>query len=226
VANFIIFWWLCSGCSASKQTLTSARLDVHELAHEGKLKLGSHGWLFGAICFEVTGGPDARQLVLEFPRKSASGEPLAFTADDCLLLAERQFWRAIPHVHVRRMQPPSARSVCLVERQHLVFLLPQCAVITYQSTMGHRWDRSARCVEKLRARLRWGASGTIPIKPLGMHERTYQQILGMLAYHEAVRNLGASYALKFRPDQHRAHLWRQWAWILNFRKRCFGLSSR
>jgi hypothetical protein len=78
----------------------------------------------------------------------------------------------------------------------------------------------------LRARLRWGASGTIPIKPLGMHERTYQQILGMLAYHEAVRNLGASYALKFRPDQHRAHLWRQWAWILNFRKRCFGLSSR
>jgi hypothetical protein len=125
VANFIIFWWLCSGCSASKQTLTSARLDVHELAHEGKLKLGSHGWLFGAICFEVTGGPDARQLVLEFPRKSASGEPLAFTADDCLLLAERQLWRAIPHVHLRRMQPPSARSVCLVERQHLVFLLPQ-----------------------------------------------------------------------------------------------------
>ena len=76
MANFIIFWWLCSGCSASKQTLTSARLDVHELARDGKLKLGTHGWLFGAIWFEVTGGPDARQLVLEFPRKSASGEPL------------------------------------------------------------------------------------------------------------------------------------------------------
>jgi hypothetical protein len=53
-----------------------ARLDVHELAHEGKLKLGTRGWLFGAIWFEVTGGPDAQQLVLGFPRKSANGEPL------------------------------------------------------------------------------------------------------------------------------------------------------
>jgi hypothetical protein len=34
-------------------------------------------------------------------------------------------------------------------------------------------------------------------------------ILGMLAYHEAVRKQGASYARKSRPDQHRAHLWRQ-----------------
>jgi hypothetical protein len=37
----------------------------------------------------------------------------------------------------------------------------------------------------------------------------YQRILGMLAYHEAVRKRGASYARKYRPDQHRAHLWRQ-----------------
>src|SRR5262249_11549165 len=70
-------------------------------------------------------------------------------------------------------------------------------------------DRSARRVEKLRARLEWGAHNTVPIKPRGMHERTYQRILGMLAYHEAVRKLGASYARKDRPDQHRAHLWRQ-----------------
>src|SRR4051794_12477079 len=53
-----------------------ARLDVHELAREGKLKLGTRGWLFGAIWFEVTGGPDAQQLVLGFPGKSANGEPL------------------------------------------------------------------------------------------------------------------------------------------------------
>ena len=33
----------------------------------------------------------------------------------------------------------------------------KCAGITYQSTMGHRWDRSARRVEKLRARLDWRA---------------------------------------------------------------------
>ena len=58
--------------------------------------------------------------------------------------------------------------------------------------MGHRWDRSARRVEKLRARLEWGAHATVPIKPRGMHERTYQHILGMLAYHEAVRKQGAS----------------------------------
>jgi hypothetical protein len=30
-----------------------AWLDVHELARDGKLKLGTHGWLFGAIWFEV-----------------------------------------------------------------------------------------------------------------------------------------------------------------------------
>jgi hypothetical protein len=51
-----------------------ARLDVHELAREGKLKLGSQGRLFGAIWFEVTGGPDAQHIVLEFPWRSASGE--------------------------------------------------------------------------------------------------------------------------------------------------------
>jgi hypothetical protein len=70
-------------------------------------------------------------------------------------------------------------------------------------------DRSARRVEKLRARPEWGANGTMPIKPRGMHERKYQRILGMLAYHEAVRKQGASYARKYRPDQHRAHLWWQ-----------------
>src|SRR5262245_57111060 len=86
------------------------------------------------------------------------------------------------------------------------FSCGRCAGITYQSTMGHQWDRSARRVEKLRARLEWGKSGTMPIKPRGMQERTYQGILGILAYHEAVRNQGASYARKFRPDQHRAHL--------------------
>ena len=40
---------------------------VHELAREGKLKLGARGRLFGTIWFEVTGGPDARQLVLAPP---------------------------------------------------------------------------------------------------------------------------------------------------------------
>jgi hypothetical protein len=67
----------------------------------------------------------------------------------------------------------------------------------------------SRRIEKLRARLKWGAGGTTPIKPRGMHERTYQRILGMLAYHEVVRKQGAGYARNYRPDQHRAQLWRQ-----------------
>ena len=78
------------------------------------------------------------------------------------------------------------------------FSCRKCVGITYQSTMGHRWDRSARRVEKLRARLQWGAHGTVPIKPRGMHERTYQRILGMLAHHEAIRNQGASYTRKYQ----------------------------
>ena len=89
------------------------------------------------------------------------------------------------------------------------FSCRSCAGITYQSTMGHRWDRSARRIEKLRVRLQWRANGTVPIKPRGMHERTFQHTLGMLAYHEAIRKQGASYACKYRPDQHSAHLWGQ-----------------
>jgi hypothetical protein len=53
------------------------------------------------------------------------------------------------------------------------------------------------------------SSGTVPIKPRGMHEKTYQLILGMLAYHEVVRRQGVSYVRKYRPEQHRALLWRQ-----------------
>ena len=107
-----------SGGRNSKRKLRDvqcARLDAHELARDGKLKLGARGWLFGTIWFEVTGGPDAQHLVLDFFRKSTGGEPLgSLTAGHCLLLAESTFWRAIPHVHVPRMPPPSARSVCSV----------------------------------------------------------------------------------------------------------------
>jgi hypothetical protein len=53
-----------------------ARLDVHELARDGKLTLGKRGRLFGTVWFEVAGGPDAQRLVLEFPVRSGSGERL------------------------------------------------------------------------------------------------------------------------------------------------------
>jgi hypothetical protein len=171
-----------------------ARLDVHELTRQGKLKLGVRGWLFGAILFEVTGGPDARQLVLELPRKYRwkhfGGRHLMFMCNECN--------REAGVLYARYANP-----------RMWFFTCRKCAGITYQSTMGHRWDRSARCVEKLRARLEWCAQGTVPIKPRGMYERTYQRILGMLAYHEAVRKQGASYARKYRPREYSAHLWRQ-----------------
>jgi hypothetical protein len=176
----------------------------------GKLKLGSHGWLFGAIWLEVTGGPNAQQLVLAFPRRCATGERLA-----PLRQIIGCYWRKA-HFGARYLMfmcPECKRPARVLYARSSdriwFFSCRKCADITYQSTMGHRWDRSARRVEKLRARLQWGAGGTKPIKPRGMHERTYQRILGMLAYHQAVRKQGASYALKDRPDQHRAHLWRQ-----------------
>ena len=50
-----------------------ARLDVHELARTGKLKHDSHGWLFGAIQFEVRGNLHSPKLLLAYPRRSASG---------------------------------------------------------------------------------------------------------------------------------------------------------
>jgi hypothetical protein len=61
---------------AKLRDVQCARLDVHELARDGKLTLGKCGWLFGTVWFEVTGDPDAQQVVLEFPRRSVSGERL------------------------------------------------------------------------------------------------------------------------------------------------------
>jgi len=153
-----------------------ARIDVHELAREGKLKLGFRGWLFGTVWFEVTGGPDARQLVLTFPFISASLEQII-----CC------HWRTA-HFGGRHLMFMCGE--CLGEARVLYarwandriwfFSCRKCAGITYQSTMGHRWDRSARRVEKLRNRLDWAAQGTVPIKPRGMHERTYQRILRVM----------------------------------------------
>lgn len=188
-----------------------ARLDVHELAREGKLKLGTRGRLYGAIGFEVDGGPDAQRLVLEFPRRSASCEPLEPVRQTIVC-----YWRKA-HFGGRHLMftcPECNRPARVLYARWSdriwFFSCGKCAGITYQSTMGHRWDRSARRIEKLRARLEWhGADDTVPTKPRGMHERTYQHILGMLAYHEAMRKQGASYRRKYRPDQHRAHLWRQ-----------------
>jgi hypothetical protein len=189
-----------------------ARLDVHELARDGKLTLGKRGTLFGSIGFEVAGGPDAQRLVLEFPVRSASGERL-----DLLQQAICCYWRRA-HYGGRYLMflCECGRSARVLyarydSRYHHIwfFSCRKCAGITYQSTMGHRWDRSARRVAKLRARLQWQAGGTEPIRPRGMRKTTYQRILGMLAYHEAIRKQGASYVRKYRPNQHRAHLWRQ-----------------
>jgi hypothetical protein len=71
-----------------RRDVQCARLDIHELTREGKLKLGTRGRLFGVIGFEVTGGPDAQHLVLEFPCRSASGEPLEPVRQDILC-----YWR-------------------------------------------------------------------------------------------------------------------------------------
>jgi hypothetical protein len=186
-----------------------ARLDVHELGREGKLKLGTRGLLFGTLRFEVLGGPDARRLVLEYPRRSASGERL-----DPLQQIICCHWREAHfggHYLVFRCSEchRSARVLYAPYGNGRIwfFSCRRCAGITYQSTMGHRWDRSARRIEKLRVQLEW--RGAEPIKPRGMHERTYRRILEELAYHERIRRQGASYARKHTPNQHSAHLWRQ-----------------
>jgi hypothetical protein len=188
-----------------------ARLDVHELAREGKLKLGYRDRLFGTIGFEVEGGPDAQRVILKFPRRSASGVPL-----DPVRQIISCYWRNAHYGgrYLMFLCSECQRSARVLYARHRApyheiwfFTCRKCAGITYQSTMGHRWDRSARRVEKLKARLQSG--GAVPVRPRGMHETTYQRILGMIAYHEAVRNQGPGYARKSRPDQHRAHLWRQ-----------------
>ena len=149
-----------------------ARLDIHELSRQGKLKLGTRGLLFGVVRFEVAGGPDAQRLMLEFPRRSASGQPL-----DPLRQGIVCYWRKA-HFGGRYLMflcnqcNRPARVVYAPYASHriLSFSCRKCSGITYQSMMGHRWDRSARRVERLRARLQWAAGDTAPIKPRGMHE--------------------------------------------------------
>jgi hypothetical protein len=104
-----------------------ARLEVHELARERKLKLGTRGWLFGTIWFEVIGGPDAQQLVAGVSSQIRQRRALGLlAADHWLLLAQSAFWRATPHVLVQRRPPLSARPLCsLCQSPHLVFQLPQ-----------------------------------------------------------------------------------------------------
>ena len=201
-----------SGGHNSKRKLRDvqcARLDVHELARDGKLTLGKRGTLFGTIGFEVTGGPDAQQLVLEFPRRSVYGERLAPVRQVICC-----YWRQAHYGgrYLMFLCPECGRPARVLYARYFsdciwFFFCRKCAGITYQSTMGHRWDRSARRVEKLRVRLQW--RGTEPIRPRGMHKKTYERILGANSYHETVRKQGAGYARKERPDQHRAHLWRQ-----------------
>jgi hypothetical protein len=169
--------------------------------------------LFGTIGFEVAGGPDAQRLVLEFPMRSVSGERLAPVQQVICCYWRKAHYGGRYLMFVCSECDRSARVLyARVESRHYhiwFFSCWRCAGITYQSTMGHRWDRSARRIGKLRARLQWSANGTVPIKPRGMHERTYRRILGVLADQEAIRKQGASYARKYSPDQHRAHLWRQ-----------------
>jgi hypothetical protein len=159
-----------------------ARLDVHELAREGKLKLGSLGLLFGAIRFEVAGGPDAQRLVLGFPCRSASGEPLEPVRQVITCYWRKAHYGGRYLVFLCSECHRSARVLYApyVNDRISFFSCRKCAGITYQSTMGHRWDRSARRVEKLRLRLEWRERGTVPIKPRGMHEKTYQRIWGSL----------------------------------------------
>ncbi|HEY8441690.1 MAG TPA: hypothetical protein VIK79_09600, partial [Xanthobacteraceae bacterium] len=111
-----------------------ARLDVHELAREGRLKLGTRGWLFGAIWFEVTGGPDAQQLVLGFPRKSASGEPL-----DPLRQIISCYWRKayLGGRHLMFLCSECHRSARVLYARYAndriwFFSCRKCAGVTYQ----------------------------------------------------------------------------------------------
>jgi hypothetical protein len=149
--------------------------------------------------------------VLEFPIRSASGDRL-----DPVRQIISCYWRKA-HYGGRYLMFLCSECGCPARVLYAryfsdriwFFTCRQCAGITYQSTIGHRWDRSARRVEKLRARLQSQAGGTEPLRPRGMNSRTYQRILGMLACHQAIRKQGASYLRKYRPDQYRAHLWRQ-----------------
>jgi hypothetical protein len=139
-----------------------ARLDVHELARDGKLTLGKCGTLFGTIRFEVAGGPDAQRLVLEFPVRSASGERLNPVRQVICC-----YWRKAHYGgrYLMFLCNECDRSARVLYARYFsdriwFFFCSACVGITYQSTMGHRWDRSARKVEKLRARLQWAL--TVP----------------------------------------------------------------
>ena len=136
-----------SGGHNSKRKLRDvqcARLDVHELARDGKLTLGKRGTLFGSIGFEVAGGPDAQRFVLEFPIRSASGDRL-----DPVRQVICCYWRRAHYGgrYLMFLCSECGRSARVLYARYFsdriwFFACRKCAGLTYQSTMGHRWDRS------------------------------------------------------------------------------------
>ena len=134
----------------TRRDVQCARLDVHELSREGKLRLGTRGILFGSIWFEITGGPSAQHLVLTFPWRSASGEQHDPVTQDILC-----WWRKAHYGGRYLMFSCSEchRSARVLYAWYFndriwFFRCRECADITYQSTMGHRWDRSALQVRR------------------------------------------------------------------------------
>lgn len=130
-----------------------ARLDVHELARERKLKLGTRGLLFGTVRFEVAGGPDAKRLLLDFPCSSTNGKQLDPIRQIIVCCWRKAHFGGRYLMFVCSECGSSVRVLYAryESQNHCIrcFNCRKCAGITYQSTMGHRWDRSARRVEKL-----------------------------------------------------------------------------
>ena len=66
---------------------------------------------------------------------------------------------------------------------------PKADIGPFQTARLNRYDALV-----LSRRLQWNAGGTVPIKPRGMHQRNYDRLLGVLAYHEALRKQGEATA--------------------------------
>ena len=181
-----------------------ARLDVHELAREGKLKLGSRGCLFGTSGLRWRAGLTLTAdtgISLEVRQRRAAGP----CSSD-----HRCYWRKA-HYGGRYLMflcsecHRSARVLYAryeLKSRDLVLQMPQMRWHHLSVHHGPPVGPLGASYREIARRLQWRAGGTVPVKPRGMHEKTYQRILGMLAYHEAVRKQGASYARKYRPDRH------------------------
>jgi hypothetical protein len=188
-------------------------LDIRALHREG-LQAGawSSGWGSGAVRVELI-DQDTAQVSYSIGRPAFEDVELDRTA--CNYGGERPWWlcpecgRRCAVLYLVRLSPrvdansPFIAALAVLESNWSEATpapdgcetrgLVQCRVcseLTYTSSQASRWIRKGRKANKLRQRIDWPHGAPYPVRPRGMHRRTFERLLAQ--YAAAARGWGVA----------------------------------